>query len=435
MSGATPLSIPPRPTRRLHGGLVALAVTLQSAGCDEAEGVPTAGGRLTRAVGAEEASNRGTTGLRPAPAPTKPHHVGTGGMRPPTPTPGFLEERCATFVDRSAAQDLEFSVVIASEDREGLEGELGDDHTFQFFAFCEQPNPRDTLPPWIDVDDVARATLAGLVPAPPSDDEVLSSAPWVAILGHDGEVGACVIPVTTKDDRLPISCEATATPTTWSVADVPAGPYWVYGYTYDPPVNVWTPRVGVVVVHDGDPAAVAPWVALTAPTFPATMSPSAAYEIRGCAGGSGAARVVVELARTNEPNLDDPSVWTAVGEAPVQGAGDFVVSLDGELLGSDAWNRAYVVRARVLDEQDATAATGHALGTLALRASATSTDPSDLRTPPDWCGLGIDDVDPPATSAGCGISDPRRTAWPLFALLLGVGALRSRVRRRGSTSR
>jgi hypothetical protein len=369
-------------------------------------------------------------------------------MRPPTPKPGFLGESCAAFVDRSQESAFKLSVAIASEDRDGLAGELEDDHTFQFFALCEPPAPRASMPAWIDVDDVARATLAGLVPVPPTDEDILGTSAWAELTGHDGATGGCVVPINGKDERVPISCEATSTPLSWDTTDVPAGPYWLHGYTYDPPVNEWTPRAGVIVVHDGDPDAVSPWVALTAPSFAATVAPSQRYELRGCAGGAGTENVIIELARTNVDDLADPTVWTAAGQVEAATDGSFAIELDPAALGADAWNRAYVVRARVVDDTGATLAAGHALGTLALRESAETTDAPDLRPPPDWCALGLEDAEDEPTSGGCSVSDrgsPGRNAFLLLALCLGGlvvaagtlgrGALRSTARRRGSRSR
>ena len=46
---------------------------------------------------------------------------------------------------------------------------------------------------------------------------------------------------------------------------VPAGAYAVWGYTYEPAQNLWTPRDGIVRVIDGDASSAGPAVSIAWP--------------------------------------------------------------------------------------------------------------------------------------------------------------------------
>jgi MYXO-CTERM domain-containing protein len=246
------------------------------------------------------------------------------GARPRVP-PSFLDGECIATIDRSQGTPLSLAIGIPFEDVELTADEPPDGRTFQFFAMCREQAPLRSLPTWLDVDDIERARQFDPGIEPPSDDaEILALAPAWATPGHDGVSGSCVREITTKAERMPISCEATASGVDWDAAAAPAGTYVVWGYTFEPPQSLWTRRPGLVRVHDGDPDALGPAVSLIYPSSDVDVTLEAGVRIEGCALGPEG--TTVELAWATAPVLDagtgDP--WTPFADRDA-GEGAFEV--------------------------------------------------------------------------------------------------------------
>ena len=70
--------------------------------------------------------------------------------------------------------------------------------------------------------------------------------------------------ITADDERRPITYEAAKEPVLWDTTGLPVGPQIVYGYTWEPLINLWSRRMGVVqVVDDLDLAASPPALAVS----------------------------------------------------------------------------------------------------------------------------------------------------------------------------
>lgn len=224
----------------------------------------------------------------------------TPALYPPHP--------CLTQVDRSQVSSLHFDVHIPYEDTQLTEDELDDSRSFQFFALCREPNRLEVLPNWIGPDDAERALEAGIIDALPDPGATLLGSPaWTP--GHDGAVDSCVQII--DPTRLPISCEATVPGVDWDVSAVPAGNYVIRGYTFAPASNLWTSRIGVVQIHDGEPLPVA---ALVSPVYDAKAFQADGYRVLGCMDGPPGTTVTLQYASTASDDLDDDAAWTTFAE-------------------------------------------------------------------------------------------------------------------------
>ena len=159
------------------------------------------------------------------------------GSRPRVP-PSFYGGACITVVGPDAPL-LEVGVTVPYEDTELTEDELTDSRTLGLYAFARDLPPGAELPNWVRADDAERAVEAGLTDALPSAEGVLPSSSW-------GDAAYGVV-----EERLPIACDS-AGPWPWGTSEVPPGAYVLWGYTFEPPLNLWTPRSGVVRVVDAE---------------------------------------------------------------------------------------------------------------------------------------------------------------------------------------
>ncbi|MCH9688651.1 MAG: hypothetical protein K0V04_44885 [Deltaproteobacteria bacterium] len=197
----------------------------------------------------------------------------TGMPRVP---PSFLGTRCIETVDRGVSAQWGFDLGIPFEDTMLTADEPTDSRTFQFFALCRQPSPLEVLPQWISASDAVTASMFDATIEIPAAGESLDEHPaWVG----------CVLPITTAAQRMPISCEATMPGASWDTTGVPAGAYAMWGYTYEPALNVWTPRDGVVRVIDGDDASAGPAVSISWPLSEVTAGLDAGVLVAGCVAG------------------------------------------------------------------------------------------------------------------------------------------------------
>lgn len=164
----------------------------------------------------------------------------TNGFRPRT-SPTFELEQCLTVIEPDD-QTLHVDFSIPFEDTVLGTDELPDSRTLQFFALCrDQHAELDALPNWIAQRDLDRALDAAIITELPPDDDVLDLA--VAWQG-------CAWRLVEDDARVQITCEATEGGVDFDAGALPAGNYVVRGYTFEPTINVWVPRRGVVQVRD-----------------------------------------------------------------------------------------------------------------------------------------------------------------------------------------
>lgn len=173
---------------------------------------------------------------------------GTNGATPRTP-PVFKGEACLSIVDRSADPVFHIDFAIPFEDSQLTPDELPDSRRFQFFAVCRDHHLGEALPNWITMDDAQRAVDQGLLEMLPAQDDVLELAEaWS--LGHDAQAGTCAVVVNPVEDRIPITCAATEGAVDWDTTGATPGNYVVHGYNFEPAINLWVARRGVVQVVD-----------------------------------------------------------------------------------------------------------------------------------------------------------------------------------------
>jgi hypothetical protein len=316
-------------------------------------------------------------------------HAGNAA-RPRVP-PSFLGGQCLVDVDRSADPVLSMPVGIPFEDIDLTEDEPVDSRTFQFFAMCRELPPLQELPVWIDAEDADRAIVADPSIAPPDPANVLASDPnW----------SECAHPITAETDRIPISCEATADGAIWDTTDAAAGTYVVWGYTFEPPTNLWTPRPGIVRVHDGDPDAVGPAVAFTYPTADVNVTLEGGIRLEGCAAGAEGTSIELAWATAKALDAEGDSAWHPFDDRPVD---DGVLEIDfmppDELL-----YQAVFFRAVATDPQGRSWTTYTSAPAVFLEGCK---DPRGGRTPKvDDCGGGVEPEPDGRNATSCDGTDP-----------------------------
>jgi hypothetical protein len=313
------------------------------------------------------------------------------GATPRTP-PAFGEPPCLTVVDRSVDAVLHVAIGLPFEDAVLTEDELPDSRTLQLFATCRPERPGDRLPDWIATDDAQRSLDAMLIGELPAPADVLETATSWA-LGHSPE-SSCAIELVPAAARIPLTCAAVEPGVDWDTTGVPAGNYAIYGYTFEPAVNLWTRRAGVVQVQDGDPL---PAVALASPSREATVYEESTVMLAGCAMGPQDTTVTLAWAPITATDLGDENAWVAFAEVAAAAApSGFEVAFDPP---PAAANQALVVRARA---QDATgrAWTDVAVGTLVVLPGAGASDPPEGPLVPDACGSAAGSSESGGESSG-----------------------------------
>lgn len=219
------------------------------------------------------------------------------------------EAPCIQDVERAPGASLEFDYAIPYEDTQVSSDELDDSRTHQFVAFCRQWPAGEPPPPYISVADLQRAIDAQI-----ELDAALLEEPE-ATLETSLEWAGCWTRVSADDARRPITEAAAAEPVSWSVEGVAAGTWMLAGYTWEPPLNMWSRAPGVVRVLD--PAAQAPpQPAATVALTPEGLELDSSLTIPVCLAAEPEAQLHFEWAVAK----DEPRVWTsalaqAVGEA------------------------------------------------------------------------------------------------------------------------
>ncbi len=237
--------------------------------------------------------------------------------RPPTPAL-FPDPACTTTVDR--AQDPVFHIAydVPFDDVDRSPDEVSDGRTHQFFAFRRQF--RTPPPNWITWDDVMRAEAAPATdPADVTDDEVLeTSSAWDP---------SDWVRITPDDARLPITKAQAAMGVDWDTTGVPEGTYVVAAYTFDPVLNLWSLRPGVVrVLDDASAPAPPPALALVSSSPSGVVEAGTEVTVDGCVAAMDGATVTLSvgfLAGVEQP------VWTDLDPVPAgpEGAASYAFTV------------------------------------------------------------------------------------------------------------
>ncbi|MCY1060682.1 hypothetical protein [Nannocystis sp. SCPEA4] len=203
--------------------------------------------------------------------------AGNGG-HPRTPVVWPDGIACMTVVDRSQASTLQFDYTIPYEDTELTPDELPSSRRHQFVAFCRDESPQTPPPIWLSWADAEVwldwAAQTMIEPAPIGDADVLET---------NSIYKDCFVRITADDERRPITFAEAMQPVVWDTAGLAAGAWRIDGYTWEPELNRWSRRPGVVHVVDGpDPATAPPAAALTNDDG-AFVFPGESYVLEGCA--------------------------------------------------------------------------------------------------------------------------------------------------------
>jgi hypothetical protein len=250
------------------------------------------------------------------------------GMRTP---PVYPQAACITNVDRSVDPMFHLDIGLAREDLLVTDDEPEDSRRFQFFVVCEDVH-RDflALPNWITVAEAQDAFDRRSIDTMPSDEDILE---------RRDDLQGCVFPMNASDERIPISCEATEAGLDFDTRELPPGNYVVRGYTYEPPLNLWSNRRGVIRVFD-DASAAPPSAGLRSPSFDGMqLRPGSPFAIEGCVAG--ADTLALQWASLIELGGDEAEdAWATF--ATLGGDGSFSVGFDPP---ADAVGQPLLVRA------------------------------------------------------------------------------------------
>lgn len=193
------------------------------------------------------------------------------GIKPRIPVE-WADTPCMTVVDRSVNAVVHMDYTISKEDTELTGDEVDDSRRHQFFALCRASDPQSFMPRWITQSDIDRALQVGAAPDQIDPEDILeSSTEWAG----------CFERINADDDRVPITFAAAEAGVDWDTSDVPAGLYVIEGYTWEPALNLWSRRPGVIkVVDDPDPAQSGP--ALAVGNTEEVISKNETVVIEGC---------------------------------------------------------------------------------------------------------------------------------------------------------
>ncbi|PCC72037.1 MYXO-CTERM domain-containing protein [Nannocystis exedens] len=234
-------------------------------------------------------------------------HAANGG-HPRTPVVWPDGVACMTVIDRSQSSTLQFDYAIPYEDTELTPDELPTSRRHQFIAFCRDDSPQTPPPVWLSWTDANLwldwAAEKMIDAAVIEDDDVLETHP----LYKD-----CFVRITADDERRPITEAEAMKPVVWDTTGLPAGAWRIDGYTWEPELNRWSRRPGVVhVVDDPDPASAPPAAALTNPEG-AFVFPGESYVLEGCA------RAMPGSTITGYWALADTLEWQQFASEPLTG--------------------------------------------------------------------------------------------------------------------
>jgi MYXO-CTERM domain-containing protein len=246
----------------------------------------------------------------------------SNGTKPRIPV-DWTGAPCMTIVDRSAETLLHLPYAVSQDDNENFTpDEVSDSRTHQFFALCRARDPQSFLPRWITQADVDRAAMVGAAPEMVDPEDLFETS---------SEWADCWYRINADDDRHPITMAVAAQGVDWDTAPVPAGTYVVEGYTWEPALNIWSGRPGVVkVVDDPDPAASGP--ALAIENTEEVLNKNEPVTIHGCVSAMEGSTV------TGYWGLAEPEVaWVPfIEDEPVSGSAFALDFLPPEALAGES---------------------------------------------------------------------------------------------------
>lgn len=321
-------------------------------------------------------------------------------------------EACMTRVDRTQGAVVHLDYTIPNNDLCLTEDEPEGSRTHQFVAFCRDEPAAYTRPRWLTWSEVQENIDAGVVP----EGEIAATDVLEGNPRHEG----CWRPIVADVDRRPISCAAARPGVDWDTSDLAPGAYVVAGYTYEPPLNEWSPRRGVFKVFDGDPDAAPPAAAIaTAEAFVWKNQP---VRLEVCVDVQDGSTLTASWALSTA----DPQWTVFLADEPIAAG-----ALELEFLPPPEHAGEYLtVRVEVEDPLGRTAV-AHMPGEILAQTIEDPTPGGDTTSgttgddePFDFCrdSPRADDPPPCATPeptepAGCGCST-RGPEGPLLALLL-----------------
>ena len=223
------------------------------------------------------------------------------GVHPRTPVIWPEDTACLTVLDRSQGATLSLTYTIPYEDTAVTADEVMDSRTHQFIAFCRDHSRQEPPPSWLTWKDVDVAVSDGLLDAVDvTDDDVFeTNLAWKD----------CWYPITTVEERRPITFAEAMKPVEWDTTELPAGAYSVQGYTWEPIFNTFEQRPGVVhVVDDPDVASAGPAAAVTTQTD--IVFAEDTFVLAGCFRAMPGATMSGSWALTDSPDLE----WSLFAE-------------------------------------------------------------------------------------------------------------------------
>jgi hypothetical protein len=236
---------------------------------------------------------------------------------------------CMLVVDRDRDPEARLDYTIPFSDTCVGPNEPEGSRTHRHVALCRSPEPWEPLPHWLAPSDVASALETGAL-APderPSDEDVMTSSSWAS----------CHALVGALEDRNPIHCTRALEGIAWDTRELPPGAWVLAGYTYHPPMNMWTLRPGVVKIVDGS-ADAPPAVAVH--RHAAYAGNDRPLQIRACVDAQPGSTVHVAVAAFGS----EPSPWIElVSTQADDGKGELDLDLDL----TEAFDRATAFALRV----------------------------------------------------------------------------------------
>lgn len=313
-----------------------------------------------------------------------------GNAAEPRVPPSFLGGNCLEVI-RPGDDPLWLPIGIPLEELDATADEPPGTRSFQFFAVCREPFPGEELPPWIDVADIDAAQLANPEILTPGEALVLSTSTWAG----------CVRPLTSGQARMPITCEGTAAGLSIDADTLPAGNHVVYGYTYEPDKNVWTPRSGVVrVLDERGESALPPAVAFSFPVSDATASTGLGVTLTGCAAGLPGTTIALAWATASDLIAFGDDAWETFATVPLPDADDATGGAFSVPFEPPAGSEYSVVKFRAL-AVDPSGASWQAYTRQPLVLEPGCAEPSDgTELVADLCGVGNGEPEPTDRNAG-----------------------------------
>lgn len=366
--------------------------------------------------------------------PVATARAGNNG-HPRTPVEWPEGVACMTVVDRSVSAVLQFDYAIPYPDVELTPDELPTSRRHQFIAFCRAASPQ-TSPPvwlsWVDANTWLDWAAAHEIDAAPIDDE--------DVLETSSEYKDCFFRITADDARRPITHEAALEPVVWDTAGLVAGAYVIDGYTWEPELNRWSRRPGVVHVVDGPDLAAAPPAAALTNEAGAFVFAGDSYLLEGCARAMPGSTVSGHWALADTLEWQEFAREPLTGDAialaftPPAGLAPATVALRVDI--TDPLDRTYstypvaLLQVLELDETDSDGCGGSFLdaresGTCGDTGTSTGTG-GDSEAPTGGSATGVASTGGSTTGStpahdgeqgGCGCRSAGASSWAwLFAL-------------------